>query len=55
MSIAKAELQRQANDLQLRNQLLTERLKQRDTVVQVLEANVKNLQGELAECRKRLS
>lgn len=54
MSIAEAELQRQVNDLQLRSQLLTEKLKQRDTSIQVLEMNVKSLQSELAECRKRL-
>jgi peptidoglycan hydrolase CwlO-like protein len=54
MSNETAELQRQVNELQLRVQLLSEQLKQRDTVISVLESNVKNLQHELAECRKRL-
>jgi uncharacterized protein with von Willebrand factor type A (vWA) domain len=48
------EIQKQSYEINLRNQLLTEQLKQQHIVVGILEANVKNLQHELAECRKRL-
>lgn len=55
MSQAEAELQRQRNELQTRCQLLESMVHNLQVEKTILERNVTELQGELAECRKRLS